>query len=85
MCFRVGPALHPVRRFVLLSLANLVLGKQHIWDAAADLVDVLAIWADHLSFYDVDLCGTKQSQFAEHQVSIPVVHPFTVLSGLTPK
>ncbi len=70
---------------MLLSLSDLVFGKQHIWDAAADLVDVLAIWADHLSFYDVDLCGTNQSQIAEHQVSIPAIHPFTALSGLAPK
>lgn len=34
---------------------NLVLGQQHVGDAVADGVDVLAVGADHLSRLDVGL------------------------------
>jgi hypothetical protein len=45
------------------SLADLVLGQQHVGDAAADLVDVLAVGADHLAFDDVDLSEASSKEF----------------------
>ncbi|KAI3477825.1 hypothetical protein L1887_60334 [Cichorium endivia] len=45
------------------SLSDLVLGQQHVGDAAADLVDVLAVGADHLAFDDVDLSEASSKEF----------------------
>lgn len=43
-------------------LANLVLSKKHIWDAASNLVDVLAVRADHLTFDYVNLLTQHQNK-----------------------
>lgn len=50
-----GEDFSPVKAKEQALLANLVFGQKHVWNTAADLVDMLAVWADHLTFNDVDL------------------------------
>ena len=37
------------------SLADLVLGEKHVWNTATNLVDVLAVGANHLALNDMNL------------------------------
>lgn len=59
-----------------------MLGKKHIRDTAADLVDMCAIRADHLTFNDVDLRISKakgevlsQLQFFAISLTSPLIRP----------
>lgn len=49
--------LAPRRSFLL---ADLVLSKKHVWDPASDLVDMLAVWAHHLTLDDVNLLPQRR-------------------------
>lgn len=66
MLRRVQPAaVSGGRSCVHASLANLVLSQQHIWNTTSDLVDVRAVWTDHLTFHHVNLssschCANKE-------------------------